>query len=250
MSCFLKGTFSRLFWKGQLLNNPVLILEIHAKDGSEYELENDDIKEVFSRFGVVEKVLIKSNGKALIVFSKAINAAFALHSLNNHEIEDIEVRLKVDWCPPSEIIPEIFDSGNFARTSLENDSKKSEEKIEDKGAKKTEENNFVPSNQKHLPDFDNNNGLIKYTCRYEIQIENEREFQVCRKIIGPKGSNMKQIIEFCCQDKHEDYLFYQEQIKLRLRGKGSGYKEGINQMGNDFLVLLLKSLIFFSRNFS
>lgn len=35
----------------------------------------------------------------------------------------------------------------------------------------------------------------KLTCRYDIQIENEREFQVARRIIGPKGCNMKKIIE-------------------------------------------------------
>lgn len=34
----------------------------------------------------------------------------------------------------------------------------------------------------------------KLTCRYEIQIENEREFQVARRIIGSKGCNMKRIL--------------------------------------------------------
>ena len=201
---------------------PVLILEIHAKDGSEYELEEDDIKEVFSRFGLVEKVVLKNSGKALIVFSTAISAAFALNSLNDHLIEDIEVTLKVTWCPMNDIPIDVYDFGQGRAQIVEN--KKIEEKIEDKN--QTNEEEFVAQG---LQDFDNSS--IKYTCRYEIQIENEREFQVCRKIIGPKGSNMKQIIEFCCQDKHEDFLYYQEQIKLRLRGKGSGYKEGINQMG-------------------
>ena len=210
---------------------PVLILEIHAKDGSEYELEEDDIKEVFSRFGLVEKVVIKNSGKALIVFSTAISAAFALNSLNDHLIEDIEVTLKVSWCPMIDIPIDVYDFGQ-GRAQVEN--KKIEEKIEEKN--QTNEEEFVAQG---LQDFDNSS-MIKYTCRYEIQIENEREFQVCRKIIGPKGSNMKQIIEFCCQDKHEDYLYYQEQIKLRLRGKGSGYKEGINQIG--IFLLSLKSM--------
>lgn len=34
----------------------------------------------------------------------------------------------------------------------------------------------------------------KLTCRYDIQIQNERDFQVARRIIGSKGSNMKRII--------------------------------------------------------
>jgi hypothetical protein len=31
----------------------------------------------------------------------------------------------------------------------------------------------------------------KYTCRFEIQIENDKEFQVARRLIGAKGCNMK-----------------------------------------------------------
>ena len=53
----------------------------------------------------------------------------------------------------------------------------------------------------------------KYTCRFEIGIDNDKEFQVARRIIGQKGSNMKRIV------KATD-------AKLRLRGRGSGYLEG------------------------
>jgi hypothetical protein len=35
---------------------------------------------------------------------------------------------------------------------------------------------------------------VKYTCRYDIQIDNEKEFQVARRVIGSKGANMKRII--------------------------------------------------------
>jgi len=160
-----------------------------------------------------------------------------LNSLNDHEIEDIEVKLKVEWCPLNEIPVELYDFGQ-GKNAKEIEKKKTEEKIEETNLKVEE--NFNPA----LPEFENGS-MIKYTCRYEIQIENEREFQVCRKIIGPKGSNMKQIIEYCCQDKHEDYQYYQEQIKLRLRGTGSGYKEGINQLG----MLLTFLFIFFLMKF-
>eukprot|EP00916_Digyalum_oweni_P014485 GHVL01023748.1.p1 GENE.GHVL01023748.1~~GHVL01023748.1.p1 ORF type:complete len:471 (+),score=52.05 GHVL01023748.1:152-1564(+) len=52
----------------------------------------------------------------------------------------------------------------------------------------------------------------KYTCKYQIGIE-DSEFQVARRIIGSKGSNMKAIVQ------HSG-------AKLRLRGRGSGYREG------------------------
>mmetsp|Transcript_109747 Transcript_109747/g.217956 ORF Transcript_109747/g.217956 Transcript_109747/m.217956 type:complete len:636 (-) Transcript_109747:92-1999(-) len=59
-------------------------------------------------------------------------------------------------------------------------------------------------------------GIRKYTCRFLIGIENDKEFQVVRRIIGAKGTNMKQIVK-------------QTDAKLRLRGIGSGYFEGTAQ---------------------
>ncbi|EER04893.1 hypothetical protein Pmar_PMAR008620 [Perkinsus marinus ATCC 50983] len=53
----------------------------------------------------------------------------------------------------------------------------------------------------------------KYTCRFDIGIENDKEFQVARRIIGQKGANMKRIVSM-------------SNAKLRLRGRGSGYLEG------------------------
>ena len=65
-------------------------------------------------------------------------------------------------------------------------------------------------------------GQAKYTCRYDIQIPNEREFQVARRLIGAKGCNMKRVISHCSKNMPQAM----EVVKLRLRGKGSGFKEG------------------------
>ena len=73
---------------------------------------------------------------------------------------------------------------------------------------------------------------IKYTCRYDIQIDNEKEFQVARRVIGSKGANMKRIIEDCSKDFDQCINPY-EVVKLRLRGKGSGFKEGPQQIESD-----------------
>merc|ERR1719407_20363 len=59
-------------------------------------------------------------------------------------------------------------------------------------------------------------GVRKYTCRFLIGIDNDKDFQVVRRIIGAKGSNMKRIVK-------------QSEAKLRLRGVGSGYFEGAGQ---------------------
>ena len=37
-------------------------------------------------------------------------------------------------------------------------------------------------------------GARKYTCRFLIGIENDKDFQVARRLIGSKGSNMKRIV--------------------------------------------------------
>jgi hypothetical protein len=57
--------------------------------------------------------------------------------------------------------------------------------------------------------------IRKYTCRFDIQIDNDKEFHVARRIIGQKGANMKRIVKQSGYD-----------AKLRLRGKGSGFLEG------------------------
>jgi len=55
----------------------------------------------------------------------------------------------------------------------------------------------------------------KYTCRFEIKIVNDKYFQVSKRIIGHKGANMRKI-------------YTETGSKLRLRGIGSGYYEGIS----------------------
>lgn len=59
-------------------------------------------------------------------------------------------------------------------------------------------------------------GARKFTCRFLIGIENDKDFQVARRLIGSKGANMKRIVR-------------QTEAKLRLRGQGSGYFEGAGQ---------------------
>jgi hypothetical protein len=38
---------------------------------------------------------------------------------------------------------------------------------------------------------------IRYSCRFDISIDSEKEFQVVRRLTGAKGCNMKRIIELC-----------------------------------------------------
>ena len=99
------------------------------------------------------------------------------------------------------------------------------------------QNNF---NQNMINNPNNNNSNInnnnnndeknfgKYTCKYEILIANDKDFQIARRLIGSKGCNMKNIINECKSGGSDG-----ENIKLRLRGQGSGYKEGPQNKESD-----------------
>ena len=76
--------------------------------------------------------------------------------------------------------------------------------------------------------------LPKLTCKYEIDCFDEeasKQFLLSKRIIGPKGSNMKKIIEACFENKP----FESDALKLRLRGLGSGFKEGPQNLGRTSL---------------
>jgi hypothetical protein len=78
--------------------------------------------------------------------------------------------------------------------------------------------------------------LNKFTCRFEAQIPYDNGFKVARKIIGNKGQHMKRIVKQC------KFLGAIDGLKLRLRGCGSGFKEGPKQKeSNDTLHLCLSS---------
>jgi len=104
-------------------------------------------------------------------------------------------------------------------------------------------NNKYYNNEENNQNFSPENKYLvngKYTCKFEIQIENDNEFQVARRLIGSKGCNMKKIVDIC--SRNFDGNFSQDGVKLRLRGRGSGYKEGpFNKESDDTLHLCISS---------
>ena len=84
------------------------------------------------------------------------------------------------------------------------------------------------NNNSNNNNYNDEKNFGKYTCKYEILIANDKEFQIARRLIGSKGCNMKNIINQC-KSKPDD----SDNVKLRLRGKGSGYKEGPDYKESD-----------------
>ena len=89
-------------------------------------------------------------------------------------------------------------------------------------------NHQYNSNQKQFNQNTEEKNYGKYTCKYEILIPNDKEFQVARRLIGSKGCNMKRILNECKSNNNIN-----DNIKLRLRGRGSGYKEGPQNKESD-----------------
>ena len=78
--------------------------------------------------------------------------------------------------------------------------------------------------------------MSKFTAKYEVQIPANSSFQTARKIIGFRGCNMKKIVECLKCEAPADI------VKLRLRGQGSGYKEGhLKRESNEPLHLCVSS---------
>ncbi len=69
----------------------------------------------------------------------------------------------------------------------------------------------------------NEKGNIKYICKFYLQIEGDKDFQVIKRVIGAKGCNLKRIIDYC--SKGPGGIYIPDAIKLKLRGVGSGYRE-------------------------
>ena len=76
----------------------------------------------------------------------------------------------------------------------------------------------------------------KFVCNYLVQIENDDNFLVTKRIIGKNGCFLKKIIQEACI-KFGDFS-----TKIRLRGKGSGYLEQDGKESEEPLMLCISSL--------
>eukprot|EP00826_Nyctotherus_ovalis_P002763 TRINITY_DN10556_c0_g1_i3.p1 TRINITY_DN10556_c0_g1~~TRINITY_DN10556_c0_g1_i3.p1 ORF type:complete len:361 (+),score=78.53 TRINITY_DN10556_c0_g1_i3:15-1097(+) len=197
--------------KGIPTSCPSLKVELDTiHDQQSLELEAEDVQRLFANFGSVESVTIPPAHKntAIVVFKDIVSAYFAQQSLHMHQLPAFQARLTVKW-------------------NIAEDSRLSSNSVACQPESKTPKTSTADS-ANTSKDRATANG--KYTCRFEIQIANDKEFQVARRLIGPKGCHMKRIVDTCSKGFAGPV---QEVIKLRLRGKGSGFKEGPNQQESE-----------------
>lgn len=207
----------------------------------QYQLTEDDLLKVFSRYGSVKQIHVDEVGTtAQITFDQFVHAQAAMSDLNGKVLNGLEGTLRLVWAtqgpppiPPYPMMPPFPGWGFPApgtpawpgapppadlaalagvAPSLGVPSVGVEEMtaaggVEGMSAGTANGDSKTPAHVK---------GVRKYTCRFLIGIENDKEFQVVRRIIGAKGTNMKRIVRLT-------------EAKLRLRGVGSGYFEGAGQ---------------------
>ena len=202
--------------EAQQINQPFLKLEVKNCKTDGFKIEEADVRKVFDCFGEVDSLVLEE-GTAIIKYKDVISAYFALTVLHGKELPDLNVLIEVAWHQEPVFRAPFAELGRAVDPP---ESKTHQEAKEVKAPQDTDEN-------------------LKYTCRFDIQIDNGKEFQVARRIIGSKGINMKRIIDKCCKGLGGRV---HDVVKLRLRGKGSGFKEGPhNAESNDTLHLCISS---------
>jgi len=247
-----------------------LLVEVVSSSADiEYELDEDDVRIVFEKFGKVSSVEVdQQSNKAVVVIEDARDGYDAEKYLNFYKLTDSSAYLTVKWQFGD------FDSLQKSALMLRESSKKLEQVLNDNENDKAEElkqENLIKSSsgnevEKILDISDDSKlslesscspekikmgvntqctSLSKFTCKYEIPLKNLPGFSVARKIIGYRGKNMKSILDKL-KDKHFSGPI-QEVIKLRLRGKGSGYKEGPDNCESDEPLHLCVSSQYFEK---
>eukprot|EP00931_Biecheleriopsis_adriatica_P076170 TRINITY_DN49905_c0_g1_i1.p1 TRINITY_DN49905_c0_g1~~TRINITY_DN49905_c0_g1_i1.p1 ORF type:complete len:481 (-),score=103.85 TRINITY_DN49905_c0_g1_i1:45-1487(-) len=186
----------------------------------QYQLTEDDLHKVFGRYGAVSKIRVDEAGaSAVIVFSNFPDAQAAMNDLNGKVLNGLDGTLRINWLTPT-TAPSLpppyagmgmpgFPGWGFPPVAPPQPWPGASGPCASAQPPATPAVPVATAADKSP----SSKSQRKYTCRFIIGIENDKDFQVARRIIGAKGANMKRIVR-------------QTDAKLRLRGVGSGYFEG------------------------
>jgi len=175
-----------------------------------------------------------NNLQYVIEYTSILHAFFAKQQLNNKYLINYNIVINIQWNDVKMYENEYI---NYPKSMDNYNSIIFHDVVE------TSTNNISPN--------------TKFVCKYEILIEQvidyRREFEIAKRIIGPKGKNMKEIFDKCIklekslslEDKYRTKMKKEDKdkevVKLRLRGRGSGYKENNKRENNEVLHLCISS---------
>lgn len=178
----------------------------------QYSLTEADLTLVFSRYGPVRLVHVNLDGSSAVIYYFSVaDAHRALLELDGKILSGIQGVLRVRPVssssnptsldsPPTVLLPSVSPAPVLAAETPP--------VFLSMPTSAASAGSCSPSPT---------SAVRKYTCRFEIGIENDKDFYVARRLIGPKGAQMKRIL-MACEGP--------ETPKLRLRGIGSGFLEG------------------------
>ena len=179
-----------------------------------YTLTESDLRIVFGRFGRVVHVMPIGDGRsATISYEAQIDAQSAISELDGKALAGVaSARLRVRWnAPQPTALPPTyvpFVSNAAANGVLGH--------VPSNAAPGSGLPHSTPGSSMSSHAREYSPGMRKFTCRFDIPIDNDKDFQIARRVIGKSGANMKRIVATT-------------DAKLRLRGRGSGYLEGYNR---------------------
>ena len=161
-----------------------------------------------------------------------------LNNLSNNNLNLINAISNLNGIPNNLLLqsqlnsPIFMNQNNNGMNIMDIDSQINNYQYNKKNNNKDNNNQKFNSNQ----NIEEKN-IGRYTCKYEILIPNDKDFQIARRLIGSKGYNMKRILNECKTSNN-----IKDNVKLRLRGRGSGYKEGPeNKESNEPLHLCISA---------
>lgn len=258
---------------------PAIYIEVSE---NEYELHTKDLEDFFSSFGEVKfssinerhfYILFKFYFSAILCYNtikqiiKTKNYKIGIKLLENEkeepkskdftllDISDIIIPRKCSYQFPRDNSEGMYAAAPNDKTRIGNASKicplafsqtSEEEKLSkldldydnNANVKLNIDSQPYQSKQKHNIHLTQSTNFVKYIAIFLVQIENESLFKVCKRIIGTKGITMKNILN-CYPAEHK--------LKIRLRGKGSGYLEPITKIeSSDPLQLCVSSADYFT----
>jgi len=185
----------------------------------QYQLTEDDLMKVFTRYGSVKQIQVdEASSSATVSFFNLTEAQAAMSDLNGKVLNGLDGTLLLNWVNKPSLPPPY--PGMFPGWGMGMPPPWMTPGAPPGPGAPQAVPSPLPTTSSTCAGGDGRaahvKGVRKYTCRFLLGIENDKEFQVARRIIGAKGANMKRIVR-------------QTEAKIRLRGQGSGYFEGAGQ---------------------
>lgn len=224
-----------------------LLFEVVSNDSRiKYEFDKADLVKLFESVGPVNSITIHEQAdKATVVMQHQADFNKVQQHLHNYKLPHSNAYLTCN---------KQFEASNDAQASCSSACDAASTKQRETSEIQTTINKIYQAAEPHAKQSDNEvrqqaeqpqpapavhktsdcdikvgvnkdcSSVSKFTCKYEIPIKSLPGFSVARKIIGHRGKHMKHILEQLKGSCFGGPI--QDVIKLRLRGQGSGFKEG------------------------